>query len=186
MDDNAIIDLYFAQNEQAIVETDAKYGRYLFTCANNILFADDEAEECVNDTYLKTWESIPPARPSILRAFLAKITRNLSLNRYEQRIARKRGGGETPAILDELSEILSDPDGSFDDAELITLRGLLTDFVDRMKPDARRIFILRYWYCYSVKETARISGSSESKVKMTLSRARSALKAELEKGGIKL
>ena len=186
MDDAGIIGLYFDRDERAVAETDSKYGKYLFAVSNNILSSAADADECVNDTYMKAWNAIPPQRPSVLRAFLAKITRNLSLNRYEENHAGKRGGGETAVLLDELSEILSNPSGSFDDAELMTLRGLIRDFIGHMKPEARQIFLLRYWYCFSVKETAERCGVSESKVKMSLMRSRLSFKETLENGGISL
>jgi len=186
MNDTEIIDLYFARNEDAIGETQVKYGRYLFTVADSILSDDGESEECVNDTYLHAWNSMPPERPSILRIFLARITRNLSLNVYEAKRAKKRGSGETALILDELSELVSDPSGSFDNAELVALRELIRGFVCSLDGEKKQMFILRYWYCFSVKETARVCRVTESKVKMTLLRLRQQLKETLTKGGISL
>ena len=106
MDDNQIIELYWQRSENAITETDRKYGAYCNTVAYNILQNKEDAEECVNDTWLGAWDAIPPNRPSILRAFLAKITRNLSVNRLEKRLAEKRGGGAEFVVLDELEECI--------------------------------------------------------------------------------
>ena len=108
MDDKQIIDLYWERSENAISETDRKYGSYFRHIAYNILYSHEDTEECVNDTYLRAWNSMPPQRPNRLAVFLGKITRNLSLNRYEAMHAEKRGGGQVPYILDELEECISD------------------------------------------------------------------------------
>ncbi|MBR6259186.1 MAG: RNA polymerase subunit sigma-70, partial [Oscillospiraceae bacterium] len=107
MEDALIIELYWQRNEDAIKETDNKYGAYCFSVANNVLRDNGEAEECVNDTYLRAWNAMPPKRPSLLRAFLAKITRRLAFNRYDANAAKKRGGGETAAVLEELAECIA-------------------------------------------------------------------------------
>lgn len=106
MDDSKIIELYMERSEQAISETSKKYGRYCHYIAYSILHNDEDSEECVNDTYLRAWNSIPPKRPSKLQTFLGKITRNLSLNKWEKLSAEKRGAGQTSLILDELSECI--------------------------------------------------------------------------------
>ena len=103
MEDEKIVALYFARNENAIAETDRKYGAYLFTIAERILSCVPDSEECVNDTYMKTWQTVPPEKPSMLKHFLAKITRNLSLDRYKMKTAEKRGGGESDIVLSELA-----------------------------------------------------------------------------------
>lgn len=110
MDDAKIVQLYWDRNEQAIPATADKYGRYCTSIANNILGNNEDAEECVNDTYLNAWNSMPPHRPSILSTFLGKIVRNLSFNRYKHNTADKRGGGELPVVLEELSDLVSGKD----------------------------------------------------------------------------
>ena len=105
MEDHNIVDLYWFRDENAISETDKKYGSYCSTIANNILYNLEDSKECVNDTYLKTWNSIPPTRPKILKAFLGKITRNLALNIYKSKNCQKRKG-EVPLVLDELKECI--------------------------------------------------------------------------------
>ena len=104
MEDSQIIDLYWARLEQAIQETDTKYGGYCRAIAHNILKSMEDSEECVSDTWLRAWNAMPPQRPSVLSAFLGRITRNLSLDRYKAARAEKRGGSSFPAALDELSE----------------------------------------------------------------------------------
>ena len=108
MEDEQIVALYFARDEQAVARTDEKYGAYCFSLANRILCSEADAEETVSDTYLNAWRSIPPTRPKVLRLFLAKITRNLAFSRWRSETAQKRGGGEVPLVLDELAECVSD------------------------------------------------------------------------------
>ena len=106
MDDKRIVDLYWERSETAISETAKKYGRYCHYIAFNVLHNDEDSEECVNDTYLNAWNSMPPHRPSVLKTFLGKLTRNISLNKYKQLTAEKRGNGQMPLIIDELHECL--------------------------------------------------------------------------------
>ena len=106
MDDKQILDLYWERSEAAISETSKKYGKYCRYIAFNILHNDEDSEECVNDTYLRAWNSIPPNRPSVLKTFLGKITRNLSLDRYELLNAKKRNGGQMPLVFDEIQECI--------------------------------------------------------------------------------
>ncbi|WP_036610222.1 RNA polymerase sigma factor [Oribacterium sp. P6A1] len=183
MTDQEIIELYFARSESAIDESARKYGSYCSYIAMNILYNKEDSEECVNDTWLNTWNAIPPARPSILRTFLGKITRNLALNLYEKQNAQKRGNGETSAVLDELSECIADTktDRPDDIPDKITLTECINRFLENQSADSRKIFVRRYWYMSPVSEIAAEYGFSESKVKMTLSRMRAALLQELEK-----
>ncbi len=183
MQDEQIIDLYWKRSEEAIRETSVKYGRYCSTIAWNILYSQEDSEECVNDTWLNAWNAMPPQRPGFLKAFLGKITRNLALNRYEMRHAEKRGGGETPLVLDELAECVGDGSaGSPEDALVLT--ACLNRFLSGMKPEDRKIFVQRYWYVRSVKEIAADLQLGESKVKMTLLRQREKLKKALEEEGV--
>lgn len=186
MDDPQIIELYWRRSEDAITETAKKYGRYCHTIAFNILGNTEDSEECVNDTYLKTWSLLPPARPTVFSAFLAKLTRNLSLDRYRHLSAEKRGGGQMALALDELSTCIPAPDNTDAVVERQVLIDALDRFLAELKPEQRRIFLRRYWYISSVREIASDLGLSESKVKMSLLRTRAALKAHLEKEGISL
>ena len=181
MEDTKIIDLYWARDEKAIRETQRKYGRYCHTIAYNILHNDEDAEESVNDTYLGAWNSMPPHKPERLSAFLGKITRRLSLKKYRDKTAEKRGGGEVPLALDELLECI--PDGmDFDEklrAEELAL--LLDSFLRELPARERNVFLCRYWYFAPIKDICRRFGLGESGAKMMLSRTREKLLARLEK-----
>ncbi|MBQ8408511.1 MAG: sigma-70 family RNA polymerase sigma factor [Clostridia bacterium] len=185
MEDARIVEMYFERNETAIEETQKKYGRYCHYIAYNILYSDPDAEECVNDTYLRAWEAMPPHRPSKLATFLGKITRNLALNRYAYEHAKKRGDGVDVA-LDELAEVLADPESETGEDEILGLRELLNAFMETLTEDARVIFVRRYWYMCRVAQIAKDLGLTESRVKVTLHRTREKLKAYLEKEGVTL
>ena len=186
MDDKQIIDLYWARSERAIEETDKQYGKLCHRIAFNILFDSQDSEECVNDTYLKTWAAIPPRRPAKLSAFLGKITRNLALNRYERKTAEKRGGGEVPVALEELAQCVPDPVSVEQMLDARILAEKLNEFLSNLSAEARKIFMRRYWEVCTVSEIAKIYGISESKVKVSLFRTREKLKAFLEQEGIAL
>ena len=190
MEDNQIVDLYWERDERAISESDAKYGAFCARIAMNILDNAQDAEECVNDTYLRAWNTIPPNRPTKLGAFLGKITRNLSLDRYKAKKTAKRGNSLFLVSLDELSECV--PDGStgfgsgFDDETEARLIGeCINRFLRKLSGEARDVFICRYFYSDSIGEIARRFGLSESKVKSMLHRARGKLKKSLESEGIR-
>ena len=184
MEDDAIVELYWQRSEEAIVQTDRKYGRYCRSIAYNILQDQDDCDECLNDTYLKAWNIIPPRRPSLFSALLGKITRNLALDRRKYNQAEKRGGGQVPLALEELSQCV--PGGT--DAEEILenkeITALLNRFLSSLPQRTREVFMLRYWYLCSVRQIADSLGLGESSVKMTLLRARRQLKALLEKEGV--
>lgn len=182
MTDEMIIGLYFDRNEKAIEETDKAYGRYFRYIARGILNSDEDSREVVNDTYMKAWNTIPPERPVALKAFLGRITRQLSINRLEQNNAQKRGGGQYFLALDELKECVSDNNPT-DAAESVALQEALNKFLRSLSPDARRVFIRRYWHTHSVSEIAKDLRMSESKVKSMLMRTREKLKKHLEKEG---
>lgn len=183
MEDRQIIDLYFQRSEGAISATRDKYGHLLCSIALGILKNMQDAEECESDTYLKTWNVIPPTVPNVLSAFLSKIVRNLSLDRYEHITAEKRGGGEIPVLLDELEECIPDPHGTGGSVQAEILADLLNEFLGSLKKDARIFFMRRYWYGDSVEEISRKYNCGESRVKMSLMRSRNTLKAFLEKAG---
>ena len=184
MEDKEIVELFFQRNEDAIACTDSKYGRYLSKISFNILKDSLDAEECVNDTYMKAWSTIPPKRPDVLGAFLAVITRNLSLDKYKYKYAAKRAQGEFALLLSELEECV--PDEAFADREMEgkEISRVITDFLRGRSEDSRKIFVMRYFFCDSVKEISKKSGFSESKVKSSLFATRNALKKQLIQEGI--
>lgn len=186
MEDNEILDLYFERSEDAISETNNKYGKYCKYIANNILHNQQDVEECVNDTYIKLWNTIPPNRPKSLSAFLGKIVRNIALNKYERNNADKRGCGQVALVIDELNECIPNNINVEFEIESITLTNILNQFLASLDVDKRKIFIRRYWYLNSIKDIAHSYGISESKVKMSLLRSRNKLKKVLEKEGFYL
>ena len=175
MDDEKIIQLYFERNEQAIQETADKYGNYCASIAKNILGNIGDAEECVNDTYLNTWNSIPPHRPKMLSTFLGKIVRNLAFNRYKHNHADKRGGGELPLVLDELAECVSSGDSITDAYAIKELVADINKFLSTLPKIKRSIFIRRYWYTESIADIGRIYGMESGAVSVMLNRLRSKL-----------
>ncbi|MBO5286568.1 MAG: sigma-70 family RNA polymerase sigma factor [Clostridia bacterium] len=182
MEDKGIIDLFWQRSEKAIEETGKKYQKYCHCIAYNILSSDEDAEECVNDTYLRAWDSIPPQRPDKLSAFLGRITRNLALDRYDARHAQKRSNGIDLAF-DELEECLPDHKGEHFTDEL-ALKKAINDFLHSLPQPKRVIFMQRYWYMCAVKDIAKNLKMSENNVKITLMRLREKLKKYLEKEGI--
>ncbi len=186
MDDKKIVSLYWERSEAAIDESTKKYGRLCHSIAFNILRNNQDSEECVSDTWLRAWNSMPPQRPQKLTAFFCKITRNLSINRLEALTAAKRGGIEAALALDELAEIVSDGKSTADEAEAKMLAELINHFLASLPKKERKIFVMRYWYLYSVRDIADNFGFGESKTKMILLRTRNKLKEYLEKEGVEL
>lgn len=183
MEDSRIIELYFQRSEEAITETAAKYGSYCFSIARNILADREDAEEAVNDTYLATWRAIPPHNPRSLSAFLGKITRRISLTRWEANHAAKRGGGEAALALEELAGCIPVPGSVEQHMEAAELTQLLNRFLRTLPDTQRRVFIRRYWHLDSISAIARQFGFSESKVKSMLLRTRNKLHFQLQKEG---
>lgn len=183
MEDTEIISLYFARNETAIAETSRKYGSYCRTIADNILRSSEDAEECVNDTWLRAWKSIPPQKPARLRLFLAKITRNLAFDRYQQRMTAKRGSGELCAVLDELAECVADTADVESELQWRALRQCISAFAAELPQRERRIFIGRYFYAQSIAQIAQQTGLRENHVSVLLSRIRGKLRRHLEQEG---
>ena len=144
MEDREIVNLYWERNSNAIKETASKYGGYCKAIAKNILGNNEDAEECVNDTYLNTWNSIPPNRPNVLSTYLGKITRNLSFDRFRQRHADKRGGGEIELVLDELGECVSGADSVEQKVEKKELIRAINSFLDTLSQEKCNIFLCRY------------------------------------------
>ncbi len=183
MEDRDIITLYWERSEAAIRETQQKYGKYCYVIAYNILYSHEDAEECVNDTYVKAWETMPPEKPLRLSAYLGKITRNIALNRYAHNHADKRNTHLTE-VYDEAADAIPTPEKAFSD-ELI-LKEAINAFVASLPKETRIIFVRRYWYMSSVKDIAKDYGLPEGTVKSILSRTRKRFKAHLEKEGIDL
>ena len=181
MDDAQIVDLYWQRSDEAIRQTQLKYGRYCHTIAYNILASDRDAEECVNDTYLAAWNSMPDKRPSALAGYLGKITRNFALTRLTERTRQKRGGGETALVLEELSECLAAPDAVERQIEARELTQCLDRFLYTLPKTQRQVFLSRYWYMASIEEIAKSFGFSRSKVTSMLHRTRKKLQAALKK-----
>ncbi len=182
MDDREIIALYWERSETAIRETDRKYGKYCHAIAYNILYSKEDAEECVNDTYLKAWDSMPPEKPGRLSAFLGKITRNIALNRYAYDHADKRNVSLTE-VYDEAAEPFADPSNMLDE---MILRDTINAFLASLPAETRILFMRRYWYMSPVKQIAKDYGLPEGTVKSILSRTRKRFKDYLEKEGIDL
>ena len=186
MEDKEIIGLYLDRNEQAIAATSEKYGSYCKSISVNILKNDEDAEECVNDTYMKTWNAIPPQIPVIFSAFLGKIVRNISFNKYRHNNSQKRGGSEMPLILDELGEIVSGKESVEDEIDKKELLRDINGFLNSISEYKRGIFIRRYWYSDKVSDIAKRCGKSENSVSVELNRTRKNLSEYLLKKGFEL
>lgn len=186
MDDSIILDLFFERQEAAITETKRKYGQRLYRTAMNLLHSNEDAEECVSDALLKAWDSIPPSRPIYFGAYLAKIARNLSVNKLENKGAAKRGGGEADLLLSELETCIPSPKGVESEFESVIVAGAINTFLEEVDQTARVAFILRYFHGESIRDISERFGMSESRVKSILFRARKKLSIYLEKEGIML
>ena len=183
MEDSEIVELYFARNEEAIAYSRGKYGKMLYGIALNILRVREDAEECENDTYFTAWNKIPPERPTLLGAYLSKITRFLSFNRRKAEAADKRP--KTLAIENELLECLPDA-GETPEEALISgcLREALNDFLHSLRQEERIVFLRRYFYGDPIARIAERTGFSEGKIKTLLFRVRGRLKEKLGKEGL--
>ncbi len=186
MEDCKIIELFLDRNENAISETEGKYGRYLSKIAYNILFDAEDSEECVNDTYMKAWNAIPPQKPKVLSTFLGKITRRLAIDVFRRKHAEKRVNSEFSASLSELDECIPDNFSTENKFEENELSESINRFLSSLSKEKRDIFVCRYFYSDSIKEIASFFGTNESKIKSSLFRIRKALKEHLEKEGFNL
>lgn len=184
MEDNEIVKLFFERSEDALFEIKEKYERYVQYIAYNILNNKEDAEECVNQAYLKIWNSIPPHSPENLAAYLGKVVRNLALDFYDRRTAEKRGNGQGVAVYEELKDCLESAMCVEQVIDEVTLRELLNQFLQTLPRETRMIFVQRYWYFCSIREIAEEFHIGESKVKMILLRTRKKLKKKLEEEGI--
>lgn len=182
--DEEILDLYWIRAERAIVETQNVYGRYCYRIAWNILYDKEDSDECVNDTWLRAWNAIPPARPGRLGLFLGTITRNLSLDRWKGKRTMKRGNGAMMMALDELAECVPSAHSVEDAVEAGELEKLLNAFLKSLPERESNIFLRRYWFVDEYSEIARRYGMNLNTVKTSLFRTRAKLREYLEKEGI--
>ena len=178
MNDQDIIDLYFARNEQAIAETQKSYGKVCMQVSMNILDSRPDAEECVSDTYLKTWNSIPPTRPASLKLFLARITRNLSINRLEELTAAKRNR-DFEIALEELGDCIPAPE----ERDATELLGHIKDFLREQDETDRNLFVGRYFHAYEVQRMAEGYGLTPNAVSLRLYKTREKLRVYLQERG---
>lgn len=183
MNDKSIIDLYFSRDEEAITQTDKKYGRYCYCIAYNILTNKEDAEESVSDTYMTAWRAIPPRRPSVLSTFLGKITRHISIDRWREHSAYKRGGGEITLVLEELEDCVAGRQNVEMEYERKELIRAYVKFLDALPVTERRVFLRRYWYADSIETIAKEFAFSQSKVKTMLHRTRAKLRKQLAEEG---
>lgn len=183
MEDTAILDLYFARNELAIVETDRKYGGYCYSVANRILSNKEDSEETVSDTLLQCWNTVPPQRPTFLKQFLAKITRNRAFSRWRALSAAKRGGGETELVLEELAGCIPGPEQVEDHLNAKELSGAIRKFLDTLPGREQDIFLRRYFFVEESTVIAARYGMKKANVLRILSRTRSKLKIYLTQEG---
>ena len=181
MEDSKIVELYWKRDESAVAESSKKYGGYCRTIAYNILCSGEDSDECVNDTWLNAWRSIPPEKPKKLQYFLGRITRNLALDRYGYNKAQKRNADLETAI-DEYYECI--PNGEAFIEDKVSLKELINGFLESLDKRDRIVFIRRYWYVCSVREIGKSMGLSDSHVSVILHRTRDRFKAYLEKEGI--
>ncbi|MDO5401613.1 MAG: sigma-70 family RNA polymerase sigma factor [Eubacteriales bacterium] len=181
MEDTEIIELFWQRRPEALEQAGRKYGKLCTRVAKNILSSPEDAEECVNDAYLTLWNTIPPERPKALGAYITTLVRNASLSRYRAMRSKKRGGGQTEAALDELSECLAGSSDVARDFEAKALRQEIDRFLFTLSKDDRIIFLYRYWMLLSAPEIAEKFGWSTSKIGSSLYRTRSKLKAHLTK-----
>ena len=183
MEDREIVELYWRRSDRAVQESEKKYGPWCRTIAKNIVADLRDAEECVSDTWLAAWNAMPDKRPEKLGGFLGKLTRNLALDRWRAGQRRKRGGGETPLALEELSECIPDGGNVEETVELRELSRTVAAFVRALPEPERQVFASRYYALASMADIAARSGFSQAKVKSMLHRTRLRLRAELEKEG---
>lgn len=186
MEDRDILELYFKRSERAIEETSRKYQGYCYQIAYNILRNREDSFECLNDTWLRAWNAIPPSRPNRFAAYLGKITRNLALNAYQKEHRKKRGSGQAEAVFEELEQAISRKDTPEDQLEQKLLTECINRYLEVLSPEKRMIFVGRYWYFESIEQISEHLKISQSKVKTTLFRIRTGLKEYLEKEGIEI
>ena len=183
MDDRQIVELFFLREERALEQTEKKYGAYCHSVALRIVGNREDAQECVNDTYLAAWNSIPPQKPVLLSAFLAKLTRRISVDRVRKATAKKRGGGELDLVFSELEECI--PDEKTPERELIEAERaeIINSFLASLGDTERRVFLRRYFFADPIRNIAERFGFSETRIRSMLFRTREKLKRHLIKEG---
>lgn len=181
--DEEIVELYFQRDELAIAKSQEKYGGYCYTIGYNILYSNEDTEECVNETWLKAWNAIPPKKPSRLGAFFGKITRFIALDKYKSGKRQKRGG-EFSLVIEELDECIPDGMRTEDCIDKALIAKAIQCFLEDLSEQDRAVFLARYWYAYAVKDVAEKYSLNLNTVKSSLLRSRYKLKACLEKEGI--
>ena len=184
MDDQKIVELYWARDEEAIRHTADRYGQYCYAIAYNILSVREDSEECVNDTYLDAWNSMPPHKPNILSAFLGKITRRIAIDRWRESRAQKRGGGEMALALDELSECVAAQSDVVREVETLEVAAAVQKFLNTLPDTERRVFVRRYWHMEAVADLATRFGCGQSRIKSMLHRTRKKLQEHLREEGL--
>lgn len=182
MDDSEIVRLFRERDERALGEAEKKYSRYCTAIAVRILNNAEDAEECVNDAFLAAWELIPPNDPYSLATFLGRLTKNFAINFMKTRLTQKRGSGEIALVFEELEECVGSS-GAEEAFEQHELENAINQFLAKLTKTNRKMFMLRYWYCCSVREIAELLGKSENTVSVTLNRTRKKLRESLKKRG---
>ena len=186
MNDEQIVELYWQRDEQAIKQTDIKYKKFLLSIAYNIVADICDSEECLNDTYIGAWNAIPPARPTFLQAYLARIMRRKAIDCYKARKRQKRIASELTVSLSEVGDFIADDDDMYSEAEAKELGQVISDFVRSLSDRRMYIFMSRYYTARPIKEIARLLNCSESTVNKEISVIKRDLKAKLEKEGYSL
>ena len=184
LSDDEIVDLYWARDEKAIVATDKKYGKYLYTIAYNIVHDDMDCEECLNDTYLGTWNRIPPTRPTVFHVFLSKIMRNIAIDRYRQKTAARRVPSELIVSLDELNDCIAYNPSIEDEYAASEIARVMNAYLESLSEREQLVFVCRYYYSDYISDIARMLHVSESTVRRELEKIRMGLKDDLRKEGI--
>ena len=184
MEDQKIVELLEARDEKALEECKQKYDRFCFRIAHRILGSKEDAEEIVNDTYLRLWNTIPPQQPESLKAYASTVCKHLALDRYDTDHAQKRGAGQLPLVLDELADCISD--GAPDALDSLALKEAIHTFLDGLSPITRALFVRRYWYLTPLDELAREAGMRPGALAMLMLRARKKLKKHLQKEGFEV
>lgn len=183
MDDQAIIELYLSRDEDAIRRTEEKYSRYLTAIAQNILNDREDSRECVNDTYFRAWNTIPPHLPQRLAYYLARITRGLSIDRLRKKTGKRRGGTQYELSLEELEECVPAGSDPARETETKLLARSIGAYLRECGEEARNVFLWRYYFCDSIRDIAKRCGAGESKIKSLLYRTRAGLREHLEREG---
>jgi len=186
MEDEKIVDLFWQRSENAVREIESKYGRYLHSIAFSILADEEDSRECINDTLLNVWNSIPPARPKMLQTYMGKIARNLALDRWRHQNTEKRGRGEIALALDELAEISDGNSCEESIVDSIALKEVMDSFLAGLGQDERSAFMKRYWHFMTTREIAKDMRLSDGNVRIILHRCRIKLKELLQKEGFEL